>query len=285
MNSNKKLYSYATLMIVAFILAMIAGVCIMLRNITEIQPIDVSSSNIDAIETTSTELSTTVETTYTESSSTVTSSLTSTVTSTSYAETGIETSSVSTVITTTEDIIISIINPQIIVIPDETTTKSTKATTITTTSKTTKIETTACVTTTTQAVIGNEDVRNSANFVKTFARGTYYPGWEGYGSTQLKGGSGRYLMDCSIKDDEIKGSIACGYIYRNYGYNYNGARTIVYLDIPEMPDMNGFYFVDDCCLRDDTIDFYFTYKANCPFMTQGVLTNISCYIVPNGSVS
>ena len=285
MNSNKKLYSYATVMIVTFIIAMIAGVCIMLRNITDIQPIDVSSSNIDAVETISTELSTTVETTYTESSSTVTSSLTSTVTSTSYAETGIETSSVSTVITTTEDIIISIINPQIIVIPDETTTKSTKATTITTTSKTTKIETTAYVTTTTQVVIGNEDVRSSANFVKTFTRGTYYPGWEGYGSTQVYGGSGRLLMDCSIKDDEIKGSVACKYIQEKYGYNYNGARTIVYLDIPEMPDLNGFYFVDDSCLRYDTIDFYFTYKANCPFMTQGVLTNISCYIVPNGSVS
>ena len=285
MNSNKKLYSYATVMIVAFILAMIAGVCIMLRNITDIQPIDVSSSNIDSIETTSTELSTTVETTYTESSGTVTSSLTSTVTSTSYTETEVETSSVSTVITTTEDIIISIINPQIIVIPDETTTKSTKSTTLTTTSKTNKVETTAYATTTTQVVIGNEDVRSSANFVKTFTRGTYYPGWEGYGTTQLKGGSDRYLMDCSIKDDEIKGSVACKYIQEKYGYEHSGGRTIVYLDIPEIPDMSGFYFVDDSCLRYDTIDFYFTYKANCPFMTQGVLTNISCYIVPNGGVS
>lgn len=267
-------------MIVVFILAMIAGVCIMLRNITDIKPIDVSSSNIDAVETISTELSTTVETTSITTSITVTSSLTSTVTSTSYAETEIETSGVSTVITTTEDIIISIINPQIIVIPDETTVKSTKATTSTTASKTT-----TCVTTTTQVVIGNEDVRSGANFVKTFTRGTYYPGWEAYGSTQVYGGSGRLLMDCSIKDDEIKGSVACKYIQEKYGYNYNGARTIVYLDIPELPDMSGFYFIDDSCLWYDTIDFYFTYKANCPFMTQGVLTNISCYIVPNGSVS
>ena len=278
MNSNKKLYSYATVMIVVFILAMIAGVCVILRNITDIQPIDVSSSNIDAVETISTELSTTVETASIITSSTATSSLTSTATSTSYAETGIETSGVSTAITTTEDIIISIINPQIIVIPDETTVKSTKATT-------SKIETTTCVTTTTQVVIGNEDVRSSANFVKTFTRGTYYPGWEGYGSTQVYGGSSRLLMDCSIKDDEIKGSVACKYIQEKYGYNYNGARTIVYLDIQEMPDLNGFYYVDDSCLRYDTIDFYFTYKSNCPFVTQGVLTNISCYIVPNGSVS
>ena len=285
MNSSKKLYSYATVMIVAFILVMIAGVCIMLRNITDIQPIDVSSSNIDIVETVSTEFSTTVETTSITTSSTVTSSLTSIVTSTSYAETEIETSGVSTAITTTEDIIISIINPQIIVIPDETTIKSTKAITSTTTSKTIKIETTACVTTTTQVVIGNEDVRNSANFVKTFTRGTYYPGLEAYGSTQVYGGSGRLLMDCSIKDDEIKGSVACKYVYEKYGYNYNGARTIVYLDIPEMPELSGFYFVDDCCGRYDTIDFYFTYKANCPFMNQGVLTKISCYIVPNGSVN
>ena len=265
MNSNKKLYSYATVMIVAFILAMIAGVCIILRNIADIQPIDVSSSNIDAVETISTELSTTVETTSITTPSTVTSSLTSTVTSTSHVETEIETFSVSTVITTTEDIIISIINPQIIVIPDETTTKSTKVITSTTTSKTIKIETTACVTTTTQVT-----------------RGTYYPGCEAYGSTQVYGGSGRLLMDCSIKDDEIKGSVACKYVYEKYGYNYNGARTIVYLDIPEMPELSGFYFVDDCCGRDDTIDFYFTYKANCPFMNQGVLKTVTCYIVPNG---
>ena len=89
-------------------------------------------------------------------------------------------------------------------------------------------------------------------------------------------------MDCSIKDDEIKGSVACKYIQEKYGYNYSGARTIVYLDIPEVPDMSGFYFLDDSCLRDDTIDFYFTYKANCPFMNQGVLKTITCYIVPSG---
>lgn len=281
MNSNKKLYSYATVMIVAFIIAMIAGVCIMLRNITDIQPIDVSSSNIDAVETISTELSTTVETTSITTSSTVTSSLTSTVTSISYTETEIETSGVSTAITTTEDIIISIINPQIIVIPDETTVKSTKAITSTATSKTTKIETTTYVTTTDQIVIGNEDVRTSTNFVKTFTKGTYYC----YEKTNVCGGSGRLLMDCSIKEDEIKGSVACRYIYEKYGYSYNGARTIVYLDIPEIPELSGFYFVDDSCLRDDTIDFFFYYANNCPFKDQGVLTKISCYLVPNGRVS
>lgn len=181
--------------------------------------------------------------------------------------------------TTESDDIIVITDYSIIVIPNETTNMNPE--TITNTTISTKCSTTS----TSYAYIKNsDDIRTSANFVKTFTRGTYYPGWEGYGSTQVYGGSGRLLMDCGIKDDEIKGSVSCKYIQERYGYNYNGARTIVYLDIPEMPELSGFYYVDDSCLRDDTIDFYFTYKANCPFMNQGVLTSISCYIVPNGSV-
>ena len=183
--------------------------------------------------------------------------------------------------TTTEyDDIIVITNYSIIFIPDDTTKMNPE--TITSVTISTKCSTTS---TASSYIKNSDDIRTSDNFVKTFTRGTYYPGWEGYGLTQLKGGSGRYLMDCSIKDDEIKGSIACGYIYREYGYNHNGARTVVYLDIPKMPELNGFYYVDDCCSRDDTIDFYFTYEENCPFKNQGVITNISCYIVPNGSVS
>lgn len=240
----------------------------------DISPED-DSSITNIIETTSTELSTTVEIL---TSSTTTSVKTDT--DTNLVEEVTTTSSVSTDATTTEDTIISIINPQIIVIPDETTARSTKATTITTTVKTTKIETTP-ISTTNQVVIGNEDVRNSANFVKTFTRGTYYC----YEKTNVCSGSGRLLMDCSIKDDEIKGSVACRYIYEKYGYNYNGARTIVYLDIPEQSSMSGFYFIDDCCASNDVIDFFFYYANNCPFKNQGVLTKISCYIVPNGSVS
>jgi hypothetical protein len=263
-----------TILVVTFILFIFVVSGIILHNMVDISPED-DSLVTNIIETTSTELSTTVETL---TSSTTTSVKTDT--ETNLVE-ELTTSNVSTDATTTEDTIISIINPQIIVIPDETTAKSTKATTIATT---TKIETTP-ISTTNQVVIGNEDVRTGANFVKTFTRGTYYPGWEAYGTTQVYGGSGRLLMDCSIKDDEIKGSVSCKYIYDRYKYNYNGARTLVYLDIPEVPGMSGFYFVDDCCLRDDTIDFYFTYEANCPFITQGVLTKISCYIVPKGSVS
>ncbi len=281
MNKSKKLYIYATIMIVSFLFAVIAFTTITLKNIVSFNSYE--SSSIYEIETITT--CTTSETLSTSTNTLTTSTQTSSTTfETSQMITSKNTSNETTTVTTLtdKDQIIAITNYQIIVIPDETTVKSTKATISTTTIK---IETTACVTTTTQVVIGNEDVRSSANFVKTFTRGTYYPGWEGYGSTQVYGGSGRLLMDCSIKDDEIKGSVACKYIQEKYGYNYNGARTIVYLDIPEVPDMSGFYSVDDSCLRDDTIDFYFTYKANCSFMNQGVLTKISCYIVPNGSVS
>lgn len=279
MNKSKKLYIYATIMIVSFLFAVIAFTTITLKNIVNFNSYE--SSSIYEIETTCT-TSETLSTTYSTSTNTLTTSAqtSSTMVETSQTITSNQTSSETTTATTLadNDQIIAITNYQIVVIPDETTVKSTKAITSTTTSKTT-----ACVTTTTtQVVIGNEDVRSSANFVKTFTRGTYYPGWEAYGSTQVYGGSGRLLMDCSIKDDEIKGSVACKYVYEKYGYNYNGARTIVYLDIPEMPDLSGFYFVDDCCGRYDTIDFYFTYKANCPFMNQGVLTKISCYVVPYG---
>lgn len=275
-------------MIVSFLFAVIAFITITLKNIVSFNSYE--SSSVHEIETITTcTTSETLSTTCSTSTNTLITSVqtSSTAIETSQMITSKHTSNETATVTTLtdKDQIIAITNYQIIVIPDETTVKSTKAITSTTTSKTIKIETSTCVTTTTQVVIGNEDVRNSANFVKTFTRGTYYPGWEAYGSTQVYGGSGRLLMDCSIKDDEIKGSVACKYIYEKYGYNYNGARTIVYLDIPEMPELSGFYFVDDCCGRYDTIDFYFTYKANCPFMNQGVLTKISCYIVPNGRVS
>lgn len=280
MNKSKKLYIYATIMIVSFLFAVIAFITITLKNIVSFNSYE--SSSVYEIETITTcTTSETLSTSYSTSTDILTTSAqtSSTVVETSKTHTSSETTTVTTL--TDKDQIIAITNYQIIVIPDETTV-NTKAITSTTT---TKIETTACATTTTQVVIGNEDVRSSANFVKTFTRGTYYPGLEGYGSTQVYGCSGRLLMDCSIKDDEIKGSVACKYIQERYGYNYNGARTIVYLDIPEMSELSGFYYVDDSCLRNDTIDFYFTYKANCPFMNQGVLKTVTCYIVPNGSVS
>lgn len=272
MNKSKKLYIYATVMAVSFLFAVIAFTTITLKNIVSFNSYESSSIyDIETTCTTSETLSTTSTSTNTLTTSTYTQT-SSTATETSQTITSNKTSSKTTTVTTLtdKDQIIAITNYQIVVIPDETTV----LTTITTAAQMNE--------TTTVVAYGNEDVRSSANFVKTFTRGTYYPGWEAYGSTQVYGGSGRLLMDCSIKDDEIKGSVACKYVYEKYGYNYNGARTIVYLDIPEYPDLSGFYFVDDCCGRYDTIDFYFTYKANCPFMNQGVLNTITCYIVPNG---
>lgn len=111
-------------------------------------------------------------------------------------------------------------------------------------------------------------------YVKNFSRGTYYA----YGGPR-KGGSQRQLIDCSIGDGAVKGSIASSYLYRNYGYNYNGKRTMVYLEIIGYPQMNGYYYLDDCDAGNpNVIDFFFLYGSNCPFQRQGVV-QVDCYIV------
>ena len=73
-------------------------------------------------------------------------------------------------------------------------------------------------------IINNGTVDNANGYpmiyVKNFSRGTYYA----YGY-QCIGGSGRSLIDCSYGSNEVNGSIASSYLYRNYGYNYNGKRT------------------------------------------------------------
>lgn len=111
-------------------------------------------------------------------------------------------------------------------------------------------------------------------YVKHFTRGTYYA----YGGPR-KGGSQRQLIDCSIGDGAVKGSIASSYLYRNYGYNYNGKRTMVYLEINGYPQMNGYYYLDDCDAgNSNVIDFFFLYGGNCQFQEQGVV-QVDCYIV------
>ena len=112
------------------------------------------------------------------------------------------------------------------------------------------------------------------SYVKYFSRGTYYA----YGC-QKSGGSGRSLIDCSYGSGGVKGSIASSYLYRNYGYNYNGKRTMVYLEISGYPSMNGYYYLDDSDAgNSNVIDFYYTYNSNCPFQNQGVV-GVDCYIV------
>lgn len=112
------------------------------------------------------------------------------------------------------------------------------------------------------------------SYVKHFSRGTYYA----YGC-QKSGGSGRSLIDCSYGSGGVRGSIASSYLYSNYGYNYNGKRTMVYLEIDGYPSMNGYYYLDDCDAGNwNVIDFYYTYNSNCPFQNQGVV-GVECYIV------
>lgn len=144
------------------------------------------------------------------------------------------------------------------------------STTVTTSIKT--ITTTEEVTTTS---ITTESPQNSivTEFVKTFSRGTYYC----YGR-QCTGGSGRSLIDCSVGNGVVKGSIASSYLYHNYGYNYNGKRTMVYLEINGYPSMNGYYYLDDCDAGNyNVIDFYYTYSSGCSFRMAGVVT-VDCYI-------
>lgn len=111
-------------------------------------------------------------------------------------------------------------------------------------------------------------------YVEHFTRGTYYA----YGGPR-EGGSQRQLIDCSIGDGTVRGSIASSYLYQNYGYNYNGKRTMVYLEIEGYSQMSGYYYLDDCDAGNpNVIDFFFLYESNCPFKEQGIV-QVDCYIV------
>ena len=110
--------------------------------------------------------------------------------------------------------------------------------------------------------------KDSMTYVKHFTRGTYYA----YGGERY-GGSGRYLYDCSCGNgNDIKGSIASSYLYNNYGYNYNGERTKVYLEVVGYPNMSGYYYCDDSDAGNwNVIDFFYWYESNCQFQYQGVV--------------
>ena len=115
-------------------------------------------------------------------------------------------------------------------------------------------------------------------FLKTFTRGTYYKA-----NTWISpGGSGRQPLDYTDCAN-VKGSVASSYIYQNYGYEYNGKRTMVYLEVPQYPDMDGYYYVDDSNTLGvwNVIDFYYHDYCNTPndFRNQGVITAVDCYLV------
>lgn len=98
-------------------------------------------------------------------------------------------------------------------------------------------------------------------------RGTYYRGEV----NSCRGGSGRTLISCASGSGNIKGSVACRYIYSHYGYNVNG-RTTVYIESDSYPSLNGWYYVDDCCASYSVVDFYYPNYSECPFRNAGVVS-------------
>lgn len=107
--------------------------------------------------------------------------------------------------------------------------------------------------------------------------GTYYPSDKNSG---LNGGSGRSLIGCEVGDGTVRGSVACKYVYDRYKYNYSGGRTMVYIEVPQFPNMNGYYYVDDCCASNCVIDFYWKDPSQCPFYDPiGVAKDIQLWIV------
>lgn len=110
-------------------------------------------------------------------------------------------------------------------------------------------------------------------------RGSFYTGgW------CTKGGSGRTLLPYNTTN-EIKGSVASYYLWSNYKYDLGG-RTKVYIEVPQFPEMNGYYYLDDCCDKTlpTTIDFFCYESDPCPLMLPvekpvGVTFDIQCWIV------
>lgn len=148
--------------------------------------------------------------------------------------------------------------------------------------KQTKAQTTVPIATTTISTTVETDVETTIEipeihdeYVKDFTHTTYYSSKYGSGTC---GGSGRKLIGCNTTD-EIKGSIASKYLYDNYGYNYNGKRTKVYLVVYNHPEMTGYYYLDDCCADPiNTIDFFYVNTVNCPFQYDGIAGKVDCYI-------
>lgn len=139
-----------------------------------------------------------------------------------------------------------------------------------TTNSTATVETIMDTSTTTTETTTTEAVSNNGlTFVGTF-KGTYYSG-----GSSCKGGSGRELIGCSLHNGDIKGSVACRFIYSNYGYNRN-ERTKIYIESP-IDGMTGWYYVDDCCKSNTVVDFYYNKNSECPFQKEGRI-NVKVYI-------
>ena len=155
-------------------------------------------------------------------------------------------------------------------------TTKTSATTSATTTKATTAKTTTKESTTSKTTTSSSADTNIIE-VGTFKLTYYIPG-SNQSSEGLRGGSGRKLIDCSTGTD-VKGSVACKTVFDKYGYSYNGKRTMIYLEVPSMTCLNGYYYVDDCCARNGVIDIYYSRKSNCPFKDIGVIRGARCYLV------
>lgn len=265
MNANKNGFVSLLVLSIIGILGIIIFVITKCTEVIEPFPIQVETTTGTTIstlfETETTSSNTLISTTY--SITTIKPRTTTTTEIITSAEGTNNASTIySTFLTTTKKIedIIVITNYDIIVITDKITTQTTM---------TTNQTTTLCQTTTSN-IINN----SNRTFIRTFPKGTYYC----YEKPGVLGGSGRTLIDCSIGDDIVKGSVACRYIYEVFGYTKND-RTKIYLEIPEYPEMTGYYYLDDCNSSVDIIDFFFYYDINCPFRSpKGVTLNISCYV-------
>ena len=270
MNNNKNgiiaLFSLVILGILALVIFILA------RCSEVINPIPVLTET-----TIRTEISTTLGIETTNSNTTVSTTVlttTETVSSSSNSTSSESSSTITETVTllsaepiTTKDEIISIPCDIIVVTDPPITTQK-------------KVETTVCTTIIpyiTSPSITESSTLPRRTLLKVFPKGTYFC----YERTDVKGGSGRTLIDCSIGentgDKVIKGSIACRYLYDLYCYNKNG-RTTVYIEVPEFPQANGYYYLDDCNGSYDIVDFFYYFASNCPFQYQGVVSNVSVYI-------
>lgn len=144
-----------------------------------------------------------------------------------------------------------------------TTSCETRTTNSTTATSSTTVTTTA--TTITVTTVGPSEL-----YLGDF-KGTYYRG----DVNPCPGGSGRMLIDCATGGVGVKGSVACRYVWSNYGYSYCGSRTVVRIEVPSHPEMNGMYYVDDCCASNSVVDFYYPDYSKCPFQYDGV---VSCRV-------
>lgn len=122
----------------------------------------------------------------------------------------------------------------------------------------------------TPTITNNKD---NMSYVGSFTA-TYYPETAYYPG--VCGGSSRTLRGYGDYSDGIRGSVASRSLWSSYGYDRNG-RTTVYLEFPSYPEMDGWYFLDDCSAYYGIIDVFVWSEWACPFGQAGVIS-AECWI-------